>query len=56
MSKRFIMGGMIVGSLLGGYVPALWGGSVLSMSSVVWSGIGGLFGIYVGYKIANRYF
>lgn len=55
MNKGFIMGGMIVGSLIGGYVPMLWGGSAFSMSGVLWNAIGGFLGIYLAYKIANRY-
>jgi hypothetical protein len=55
MNKGFIMGGMIVGSLIGGYVPLLWGGSAFSMSGVFWNAIGGFLGIYLAYQIANRY-
>jgi hypothetical protein len=54
MSKTFVMTGMIVGSLAGGYVPLLWGGSVFSFSSILLSGVGGLAGIWFGLKIANR--
>lgn len=56
MNKGFVMGGMIVGSFLGGYIPLLWGESAFSMSGIFWNAFGGFFGIYVAYKIANRYF
>lgn len=56
MGKGFIMGGMIVGSLIGGYIPMLWGESAFSLSGIVWNAIGGFSGIYVAYKISNRYF
>lgn len=43
----------IVGSVLGGYIPLLWGGSALSMSSVLLAGFGGFAGIYVGFKLSR---
>lgn len=52
--KKLVMTGMILGSLAGGYVPLLWGGSAFSMSSIVLSGIGALVGVWAGYKIATR--
>ena len=41
---------MIIGSSIGGYLPLLWGGSVLSMSSIFLSAVGGFLGIWLGYK------
>jgi len=55
MMKTFVIFGMIVGSLAGGYAPALWGGSVFLMSSVFLAAIGGFAGIWVGYKIALKF-
>ncbi|MCX6762694.1 MAG: hypothetical protein NT093_02845 [Candidatus Moranbacteria bacterium] len=54
MSKTFIMTGMIVGSLAGGYAPVLWGGSIFSFSSIIFSAIGAFAGIWAGFKIAQR--
>ena len=54
MTKTFVMTGMIIGSLAGGYLPVLWGGSVFSMSSILWSAAGAFFGIWVGFKVATR--
>ncbi|MFA6285590.1 MAG: hypothetical protein WC643_03645 [Parcubacteria group bacterium] len=54
MTKTFVMTGMIIGSLAGGYVPILWGGSVFSLSSIFLSGAGGLVGIWFGLKVATR--
>jgi len=54
MMKTFIMTGMVLGSLAGGYAPMLWGGSVFSMSSILLSAVGGFAGIWAGYKIASR--
>ncbi len=52
-SKSLIWIGMVVGSAIGGYIPLLWGGSLLSMSSIFLTAIGGLAGIYLGFRIAN---
>jgi len=48
------MTGLFVGSIAGGYVPLLWGGSVFSFSSIILSAIGAFAGIWAGFKIANR--
>ncbi|MDO8469891.1 MAG: hypothetical protein Q7S84_02625 [bacterium] len=45
--------GMILGSLVGGFVPLLWGGDTFSLSSIAFSGIGGLLGIYLGYRLSH---
>ena len=51
---KFIIGiGMFVGSTIGSYIPALWGGSVLSFTSIVFSVIGGLVGIWLGYRVSK---
>ncbi len=43
--------GATVGGLLGGYIPAIWGNNDLfSVVSIIWSLIGGLAGIWLGYK------
>lgn len=52
-AKALIMIGLVAGSALGGYVPALWGAGGFSMASVVLSGVGGLAGIWAGYKISR---
>jgi uncharacterized membrane protein YeaQ/YmgE (transglycosylase-associated protein family) len=43
--------GMIIGSLIGGFIPDLWGAEFLSLASVIWSGFGGALGIWVAYKL-----
>jgi hypothetical protein len=43
--------GMLAGSVLGGFVPELWGSGVLSLGSVACSGIGGAAGIWIGYRL-----
>ncbi|HLM83620.1 MAG TPA: hypothetical protein VK254_00190 [Candidatus Bathyarchaeia archaeon] len=54
MAKTFIMTGLFVGSIIGGYVPALWGGSVFSFSSIFTSALGAFAGIWLGFKVARR--
>ncbi len=44
---------MAVGGAVGGYVPLLWGGSTFSMSSILFTALGGFLGIYVGYKLSE---
>ncbi len=38
-------------SMIGAYVPAIWGSGMFSFSSVIFSAIGGFFGIWIGYKL-----
>jgi hypothetical protein len=54
MTGKLVMLGMIIGSIVGGYIPLLWGDGVLSMSSVLFSALGGFAGIWMGYKIGSR--
>jgi hypothetical protein len=53
MAKKWIMLGMFVGSFAGSYVPVLWGDSAFSLSSLFFGAVGGLIGIWAGYKIAD---
>jgi len=41
---------IFIGSTIGGFVPVLWGGEMVSYAGVLWSGIGALVGLW----IANR--
>jgi hypothetical protein len=50
------MGGMIIGSSVGGYVPTLLGADMFSLWSIVGSIAGGLLGIYLAYKIFTNWF
>ncbi len=53
--KSLIWIGVFVGSTLGSLVPLLWGADMLSFSSIVWSTIGGLAGIYLGFKLSRSF-
>jgi hypothetical protein len=52
---KAVMAGMVVGSMAGGYLPLLWGDSAFSMSAVIMSGVGGLLGILIAYKVVSRF-
>jgi hypothetical protein len=51
--KKMCWIGLFVGSSIGGYVPALWGGDLLSFSGLLLSLAGGLVGIWAGYRIGE---
>lgn len=48
------MFGMIVGSIIGSYVPALWGDGTFSFWGIVTTAIGGFLGIYLAYKLTQN--
>ncbi len=52
-NKTLIWIGMSVGTLVGGFLPALWGGDYFSLAGVLCSGIGGLAGIWAGYRLGQ---
>jgi hypothetical protein len=52
-SSRAVWFGIFIGSAIGGLVPELWGASTFSYSSVVFSGIGGFAGLWMGLKLSN---
>jgi hypothetical protein len=45
MSRTWIA--ILIGSTIGGFVPAFWGGEMLSYAGVLWSGIGAIAGLWV---------
>jgi len=53
-SKTIVMLGMIIGSTIGGYVPLIFGISLFSFTSAIFSALGGLIGIYITYKMTAR--
>lgn len=51
MSPKFvIMIGMIFGSALGSCIPLLWGGSCFAFAPVLLGGLGGIAGIWLGFR------
>ncbi len=53
MAKKFITLGMVIGSFAGSYIPSIWGAGMFSISSLVFGTLGGILGIWVGYKVAD---
>ena len=53
-TSLLIWTGAGIGSLVGSYLPKLWGSGLFSFSSIILSTIGGLFGVYVGYKVSQN--
>jgi hypothetical protein len=52
MGSKFVLYFCIfIGSIVGGYIPSLWHEGLFSFWSIILSGVGGLAGIWVGYKI-----
>lgn len=51
--KKIIYIFMGIGSALGGYAPMLWGDNLFSMTSVFLTALGGILGIYIGFKISQ---
>ncbi|MBI5126776.1 MAG: hypothetical protein HZA80_03370 [Candidatus Taylorbacteria bacterium] len=52
-SKKLIWFGMIAGSFIGSIIPMTWGASSLSISSIVFTAIGGCIGIILAFKISH---
>ena len=44
---------MFLGSTIGGYTPLLWGGSTFSLLSIILGVVGGLLGIWFGYRVSK---
>jgi hypothetical protein len=53
VNKLLISIGMFLGSTIGSYVPLLWGGSLFLVTSILFSVIGGLLGIWLGYRTSK---
>lgn len=51
-SKKVIYLSMVIGSLVGGYIPLLWDASLFSVSGVLFTALGGFLGIWLGNKIS----
>ena len=42
-----------IGLFVGGYVPELWGASAFSLSSLLFSALGGGTGVWLGARLAD---
>lgn len=45
----------LAGTTLGGFLPDLWGGSDISLTSVLTAGIGGIAGVFLGARLSQSY-
>ncbi|MEP7340512.1 MAG: hypothetical protein ABI977_22460 [Acidobacteriota bacterium] len=53
--KAMVRIGILIGSTVGGYIPVIWGAEMLSLSSLFGSLLGGLLGVWIAYKIDQRF-
>jgi uncharacterized membrane protein YeaQ/YmgE (transglycosylase-associated protein family) len=53
MDKKMVYIGLFIGSLVGGYIPTLWGAGPFSMASIFGGAIGSLAGIWLAYRFMN---
>lgn len=51
--KSLVMLGFIIGSVVGGYLPELFGIGSISMTGVITSAVGGVIGIYIAFKLSS---
>ena len=52
-TRLLVFIGMTVGSIIGGYIPTLFGAGLLSYSSAFFSAVGAILGVWVGFKLSN---
>lgn len=55
-TKTCVWLGFFIGSTIGSYLPLLFGQDFFSLWSVILSAIGGLLGIWAGYRLGEDYF
>ncbi len=44
---------VMIGMTVGGFVPEVWGAGTFSMSSLLFSALGGVAGVWFGSRLAN---
>ena len=52
-SKKLVLIGATIGSVIGGFIPGLWGADMFSLSPLIFGSLGAVVGIYIGFKISN---
>lgn len=52
-TKSLVWVGAIAGGYIGGYIPTLWGAGMISFSGIIGNTIGGILGIWIGYKVSQ---
>lgn len=51
--KQMVTLGGFLGSIAGSYIPALWGGSLFSFSSILFGAAGGAAGIILAWNMTK---
>lgn len=51
--KTLIWINVAIFGTIGAYIPVIFGASALSFSSIIGSTVGGIFGIWVGFKLSQ---
>ena len=52
-TKSVIWIAVFIGSAVGGWIPTVFGGSSFGFGSIIGSTVGGLIGIWVGFKATH---
>jgi hypothetical protein len=53
MSKALLYGSVLIFSIIGGYIPALWHAGFFSVWGIIGGLVGTVFGIWLAIKINN---
>ena len=51
--NKLVWIGLFIGSSVGGFLPSLWDSSLISMAGIFGSAIGGIIGIWAGWKLGE---
>jgi uncharacterized membrane protein YeaQ/YmgE (transglycosylase-associated protein family) len=55
MFKSLIGFGLLLGSIVGGFVPSLWGdNNMVSLAGFFFSFVGGVVGVWAGYRLSQN--
>jgi hypothetical protein len=52
-SKKIVYFLLFIGSIVGAYIPKIWGAGFLSFSSVIFSSVGAIIGVILGIKLTK---
>lgn len=52
--KKLVMTGMVIGGYAGGYIPSLWGVGSFSFTGLLFSALGSIVGIFLGFRLGGE--
>jgi hypothetical protein len=52
-TKHFIWIATIICGYIGGFIPTLWGASGFSFSTIIGNTLGGILGVFIGFKLSQ---